>query len=83
MAKTFGVTQLYAVEETVNEVADALIHIGFVVGEHADEQNWDGTPMKDLSGALDRLLTAERGLASAIGLLRAYEMHRQARAVSA
>jgi hypothetical protein len=83
MAKTFGATQLYAVEETVNKVADVLVHVGFEVGEHADEQNWDGTPMADMSGVLDRLQDAERGLARAVGLVRAYEMHRQAQAVSA
>jgi hypothetical protein len=81
--KNFGASQLYAVEETVNEVADMLIHAGFEVGGSADEQNWDGKAMDDMSGVLDRLQDAERQLASAVGLVRAYEMHRQARAVSA
>jgi hypothetical protein len=83
MANTFGASQLYAVEETVNEIADGLIHLGFQVGEHADEQNWDGTPMPDMSGVLDRLLTSERQLASAVALVRAYEMHRQSQQLSA
>jgi hypothetical protein len=83
MAKTFGASQLYSVEGIVNEIADVLIHAGFEVGEHADEQNWDGTPMRDMSGVLDRLVGCEHELASAVGLVRAYEMHRQSQAVRA
>jgi hypothetical protein len=83
MARKFGPTQLYAVEEIVNAVADALVHIGFEVGEAADEQNWEGKALDDMSGVMDRLLDAERQLASAIGLARAYEMHRTAQEVQA
>jgi hypothetical protein len=83
MASKFGPNQLYAVEETVNDIADALVHIGFEVGESADEQNWDGKALDDMSGVLDRALDAERKMAHAVGLLRAYEMHRQAQAVRA
>lgn len=81
MANTFAARQLYLVEDTVNAVADALIHIGFEVGEVADEQNWDGTPMTDQSGVLDRLQDAERQLARAVGLIRAYEISRKSKAV--
>jgi hypothetical protein len=83
MARTFGPTQLYAVEEIVNAVADALIHVGFRVGEVADEQHYDGTPLVDMSGIVDRLLEARTELESAIGLARAYELHRVALTASA
>ena len=83
MDRKFGPSQLYAVEETVNQIADVLVHVGFEVGEEADEQNWDGKALADMSGVLDRMLDAERQLASAIGLVRAYEMFREAREVSA
>jgi hypothetical protein len=76
--KKFGPTQLYAVEETVNQIADVLVHAGFEVGESADEQNWDGKGIDDMSGVLDRLVDCVRDLESAVGLLRAYEIHRKA-----
>jgi hypothetical protein len=76
MARKFGPTQLYAVEEIVNEIADQLVHIGFEVGEAADEQNWDGKGMHDMSGIVDRLLEARNEIQHAIGIARAYEIHR-------
>lgn len=82
MAKRFGPTQLYAVEQIVNDVADVLVHAGFEVGESADEQNWDGKGMDDMSGVVDRLLDAHRDLEHAIGLARAYEIHRTSQAVT-
>lgn len=83
MERKFGPSQLYAVEETVNQIADTLVHVGFEVGEEADEQNWDGKALADMSGVLDRMLEAERDLARAVGLVRAYEIFRQAQGVSA
>jgi hypothetical protein len=76
MGNKFGPAQLYAVEETVNQISDTLVNVGFEVGECADEQNWDGKALDDMSGVMDRLQDCERQLESAIGLLRAYEMHR-------
>jgi hypothetical protein len=83
MGSTFGPNQLYAVEQAVNDIADVLIHAGFEVGEEADGQDWHGAPMGDMSGALARLLKAERDLSGAVGLLRAYEMRREALEVTA
>jgi hypothetical protein len=75
MANKFGPAQLYAVEETVNQIADTLVHVGFEVGVSADEQNWDGKGMDDMSGVMDRLQDCERELARAVGLIRSYQMH--------
>ena len=83
MANTFAAGQLYRVEETVNALADALIHVGFEVGEEADEQNWDGKALADMSGVYERLCDGQRELESALGLVRAYEMFRKAQAVAA
>ena len=82
-SRKFGPHQLYGVEETVNAVSDALTQTGLEVGEIADEQHYDGTPLKDMSGVLDRLLDARAELESAIGMLRAYEIYRTAQKVGA
>jgi hypothetical protein len=82
MASKFGAAQLYAVEETVNQISDTLVNVGFEVGECADEQNWDGKALDDMSGVMDRLQECEYQLAKAVGLVRAYELHRQAQQVA-
>jgi hypothetical protein len=81
--RPFAPNQLYLAEDTVNEIADALIHAGFEMGVSADEQNWDGKGMDDMSGVLDRLREQEVRLRSAIGLLHAYEVARMSRQVTA
>jgi len=83
MTRKFGPTQLYAVEEIVNAVSDALTNIGFDVGVAADEQHYDGAALADMSGAVDRLLDARTELESAISIARAYEINRTFREVTA
>jgi hypothetical protein len=83
MANTFAARQLYKTEDLVNQIADVLVHVGFEVGEEADKQNWDGKAMADMSGVLERLVEAETNLSMAVGLVRAYELFRQAQAVVA
>jgi hypothetical protein len=83
MTRKFGPEQLYRVEEIVNAVSDALTGVGFDVGEAADDQHYEGATLADMSGVVDRLLEARTELESAIGLARAYEMHRTFKGVPA
>jgi hypothetical protein len=82
-SRKFGPNQLYAVEEIVNSVADVLVNVGFQTGVAADEQHYDGHGLADMSGVVDRLLEARTELEAAIGLARAYEIHRTAQQVTA
>jgi len=83
MPRKFGTTQLYAVEEIVNAVADTLVNAGFEAGEAADDQQHEGSPLADMSGIVDRLLEARTELDTAIGLAREYEIDRTYREESA
>ena len=83
MAQKFEARQMYAIEQTVQDVASELAEAGWDVGQYADEYHYDGKPAADLSPIMDRLLDARQQLESAIGLVRAYEIHRNAQEVTA
>jgi hypothetical protein len=83
MAQKFEARQMYAIEQTVQDVASELAEAGWDVGQYADEYHYDGKPAADLSPIMDRLLDARQQLKSAIGLVRAYEIHRNAQEVTA
>jgi hypothetical protein len=83
MAQKFEARQMYAIEQTVQDVASELAEAGWDVGQYADEYHYDGKPAADLSQIMDRLLDARQQLESAIGLVRSYEIHRNAQEVTA
>jgi hypothetical protein len=83
MTQKFESRQMYAIEQTVQDVASELAEAGWDVGQYADEYHYDGKPAADLSPIMDRLLDARQQLESAIGLVRAYEIHRNAQEVTA
>jgi hypothetical protein len=82
MTQKFEARQMYAIEQTVQNVASELAEAGWDVGQYADEYHYDGKPAADLSPIMDRLLDARRKLESAIGLARAYEIHRNSKRVT-
>ena len=78
--KKFGPNQLYICEETANEVADALVHLGFEFGEAADEQHYDGKAMQDMSVQRKQVKELQAKLLRIVGLLDAYELVRETKA---
>ena len=82
-SRKFGPAQLYGIEEIVDAVADVLVNVGFDAGVAADEQHYDRKGLADMSGVVDRLLEARTELDHAIGLARAYEIHRTSQQVTA
>jgi hypothetical protein len=76
--RKFPAQQLLSVETELDEISTTAANLAMDVGDHSDELHWDAQEMK----AADRWIAQAESLRHRLdrveGLLRAYEMFRNA-----
>jgi hypothetical protein len=78
MARGFLAHQLAEVETELTDAARQADALSLDVGDHSDQIHWDGREGLTAAHWIDEVLTIQRRLARAEGLLRAYELARRA-----